>query len=254
MAAARWARSLACVALTTGLSAGCAELHLGAASTGPSVVNEMSRPRPGAAPDPAMILSSTKDGMFAALLRAVRRSSPPGWRFGLEADRLDGDWRLDGDVDDGRGPGALLVEVTLRPGMLLAHPCADPEFRQGARCVERPMPGGDLLVLRSVVVEAGDMRTIQAVLVHGDGSGVGAEAGNWTLGALPSVVSGANDLPVPQVTRPEPLYTVGELAQLVEAVARSARQCIRTNCERVPGEERVRGSTGAIEHPSLRKS
>jgi WD40-like Beta Propeller Repeat len=198
-------------------------------ATGASPAVETPRPKPT---DATSTPSTSDSGMFAAMLEAIRASSPPGWRFTLGRDRLDGDWRLDGDVDDGSGPGRLYVDVTLRPGMLEADPCADPEFRQGARCVRRPLPNGDLLVLRDVVIDAGHMKTIEVVLVHPDRSGVGAEAGNWTIEALPSATSiSQSELPTPRVTRPEPLYTVDQLARLVLAVDERVKECVRTSCQ-----------------------
>jgi hypothetical protein len=165
------------------------------------------------------------------MLAAIRDSSPPGWRFALQSDRLDGDWRLDGDVDDGFGPGRLFVDLTARPGMLLAHPCADAQFRQGARCVEHPLPDGDLLALRDVVIDAGGMKTIEVVLVHPDRSGVGVEAGNWTIAALPKGTPvSQSELPTPRVTRPDPLYTVDRLAELAQAIDERTQACIRTSC------------------------
>ncbi len=175
--------------------------------------------------------SSPEGGMFAAMLDAIRASSPPGSSVVLQSDRLEGDWRLDGDVDDGSGPGRLLVDVTFRPGMLVAHPCADAEFRQGGRCVERSLPGGDLLVLRDVVVDAGGMKTIDVVLVHPDRSGVGAEAGNWTIATLPKGTPiSKGGLSTPRVTRSGPLYTVEQLGRLVRAVDERTRQCVREHC------------------------
>jgi hypothetical protein len=172
---------------------------------------------------------ASHSGMFAAMLEAVRASSPPGWRFTLGRDLLDSDWRLEGDVDDGSGPGRLSVDVTLRPGMLEADPCADPEFRQGARCVRRRLPSGDLLVLRDIVGDPGGMKTIEVVLVHPDRSGVGAEAGNWTIATLPNGTPlSQGELPKPRVTRSDPLYTVDQLAQLVLAVDKKVQECIQT--------------------------
>jgi len=165
------------------------------------------------------------------MLDAIRASSPPGWTFTLNSDRLDGDWRLDGDADDGAGPGRLSVDVTLRPGMLESDPCADHEFRQGAPCVKRQLSNGDLLVLRDIVIDAGGMKTIEVVLIHPDRSGIGAEAGNWTIAALPDGTPvSQSDLPKPQVTRADPLYTVDQLAQLVLAVDQRTGECIRTDC------------------------
>jgi hypothetical protein len=199
---------------------------------GGSPVVETPRPSPpDVTPSPTRSPASPS-GMFAAMLEAIRASSPPGWRFTLDSDRLDGDWRLDGDVDDGSGPGRLYVDVTLRPGMLEADPCADPEFRQGARCVRRPLPNGDLLVLRDIVADPGGMKTIEVVLVHPDRSGVGAEAGNWTIGAADPTPSSQSEVPTPLVvTRPDPLYTVDQLAQLVLAVDERVDECMRTSCQ-----------------------
>jgi hypothetical protein len=162
-------------------------------------------------------------GVFGAMLEAIRGSSPTGWKFFLHSDRLDGDWSLDGNVDDGSGPARLYVDVTVRPGMLVAHPCADTEFSQGAGCVEQDLSDGDLLVLRDVVLDAGGMKTIDVVLVHPDGSGTTAEAGNWAIPPLPTAAVSQSDLPAPQVTRTDPLYTVDQLARLVQAVDEAAR-------------------------------
>jgi Tol biopolymer transport system component len=193
---------------------------------------ETPRPSPTDATPTPSPSSASPSGMFAAMLEAIRASSPAGWRFTLDSDRLDGDWRLDGDVDDGSGPGRLYVDVTLRPGILEADPCADPEFRQGARCVRRPLPNGDLLVLRDVVADPGGMKTIEVVLVHPDRSGIGAEAGNWTIGAADPTPSSQSEAPTPLVvTRPDPLYTVDQLAQLVLAVDERIEECMRTNCQ-----------------------
>ena len=76
-----------------------------------------------------------------------------------------------------------------------------------------------LLVLREIVADPGGMKTIEVVLVHPDRSGVGAEAGNWTIATLPNGTPlSQGELPKPRVTRPDPLYSVDQLAQLVLAV------------------------------------
>ena len=97
----------------------------GTVGSGPTQPTETTDPPRASSPPPP------HGGMFGAMLDAIEDSGPPEWRFMLERDRLDGDWRLDGDVDDGAGPGRLLVDLTERPGMLLADPCADSEFRAG---------------------------------------------------------------------------------------------------------------------------
>jgi hypothetical protein len=189
-------------------------------ATGPVASNPAPGPSPAALPE---------HGVFGAMADAIRQASPPGWKFNLSSDRLDGDWRLDGWADDGSGPGRLFVTVTARPGMLTAHPCADPEFRQGGRCEERPLANGDLLVLRDVIEDAGGVRTIQVVIVHPDRSGVAAEAGNWIIdGIPPSVTQG--DLPTPEITRADPVYSVGQLADVVLAIDQRTRECFRHSC------------------------
>ena len=55
----------------------------------------------GGGPSPKQRQSPLETGMFGAMLDAIRGSSPPGWEFSLQGDRLDGDWRLDGDANDG---------------------------------------------------------------------------------------------------------------------------------------------------------
>jgi hypothetical protein len=202
-----------------------------------SQTNATPAPRPETpVPTPSHAPSSPsavqEGGVFGAMLNAIQGASPPGWQFALHSDRLDGDWRLDGTVDDGSGPGRLSVDLTMRPGMLVGHPCADPEFRQGGRCIERPLGDGALLVLRGVVRDNGGMKTIEAVLIHPDGSGGGAEAGNWTIEPLSTAGSiSQSQLSAPTVTRAEPLYTVEELGRLLQAVDEAvSRLCRRVNC------------------------
>jgi hypothetical protein len=112
----------------------------------------------------------------------------------------------------------LYVVVTPRRGDLTAHPCGDPDFRQGGRCIEERLPDGDRLVLRDRVT-GGGVTTVLAVLIHPDRSGITAEASNmaidFPLGPLPP---GGPEPPV--VTRPAPLYSVGELGALLLALER----------------------------------
>jgi hypothetical protein len=61
------------------------------------------------------------DGTFRTVMAAIA-SHRPGYRLHLTPDRLDGDWRLDGEVDDGFGAARLFVVLTVEPGMLTAHP------------------------------------------------------------------------------------------------------------------------------------
>jgi hypothetical protein len=71
------------------------------------------------------------------------------------------------------------------------------------------------------------------VLVHPDGSGVGAEAGNWTIAPLPDDIPIPESEPaMPRVTRRAPLYTVDQLARLVRTVDAATRDCLMTDCAR----------------------
>ena len=162
-----------------------------------------------------MTESPSDPDVFTAMLEAINSVTPPFWRIDLQPDRLDGDWRLDGDVDDGLGPGRLHLVVTARPGTFLANPCLDPEFRHGATCTPRRLANGDLLVLRDVV-EANGTKTLAVVLVHPDRSGVEAEAANFEIGSL-----SPGDAAAP--TRADPIYSLDQLARLVIAVDEGTR-------------------------------
>jgi hypothetical protein len=97
---------------------------------------------------------------------------------------------------------------------------------------QKPLPSGDLLVLRDIVADPGGMKTIEVVLVHPDRSGIGAEAGNWTIATLPNGTPlSQGELPKPRVTRPDLLYTVDQLAQLVLAVDKKVQECIQISCQ-----------------------
>ena len=186
-----------------------------------------SEPTPTESASPAW---TPRGGVFGAMVDAIRSSSPSGYTFSFTHDRLDGDWRLDGNADDGSGPGRLYVDVTARPGNFEADPCSDPEFVMGARCIDKPLSNGDLLVLRDIVVDPGGMKTIEVVLVHPDRSGIGSEAGNWRAPTLPSGPVGQGQLSSPEVTRSDPPYTVEELGRLVLAIDHRIRDCLRTSC------------------------
>ncbi|MDP9341325.1 MAG: hypothetical protein M3Q23_04260 [Actinomycetota bacterium] len=167
-----------------------------------------------------------ESGVFGTMLTTIRAASPPHWTFDLTPGRLDGDWTLDGTVDDGSGPGRLMIDVTDAPGKLEAHPCSDPEFTQGAPCVEEQGVGGSLLVLRGVLDQNGN-KTIEVVLVRPDRSGIGAEAGNWIIsGTSGNSGGGSNE----QVTRADPVYSVDQLGNLVQAVAEKVYPCIQAWC------------------------
>jgi hypothetical protein len=148
-------------------------------------------------------------------MAATIASDRPMLRFDLHPDRLDGSWILDGNADDGFGPGRLYVVVSPRRGDLTAHPCSDPDFRQGGRCVERELPDGHRLVLRDRVT-GGGVTTVLAVLIHPDRSGITAEASNQAIDALGPI--GPGPVVPPPATRPAPLYTAPQLGSLLRAI------------------------------------
>lgn len=130
----------------------------------------------------------------------------PAFRFSFTPDRLEGDWRLDGVADDGAGPGRLFIDYTRRAGMLTANPCAHPDFTQGGRCSIQIVGTGARLVRRGLV-EANGPRTVVVALIQPNRSGITIEASNISINGRSVAVS-----------RPMPLYTVGDLAELMIAI------------------------------------
>jgi hypothetical protein len=160
-------------------------------------------------------------GEIQALMAETIAADRPMLRFDLRPDRLDGSWILDGNADDGLGPGRLYVVVTQRPGDLTAHPCGDTDFRQGGGCVEQVLANGDRVVLRDRVTSHG-VTTVLAVLIHPDRSGITAEASNFEIPIPPPAITGGQRPPV-VVSRPDPLYTARELGELVLAIDTALR-------------------------------
>ena len=156
---------------------------------------------------------------FAAMLDVVRERAA-GMRVALNPDRLDGDWILDGNVDDGRGPGRLFISVTSHRGVMLASPCLDQEFVQGGRCTMRVLADGSRLFLRDIV-EANDVRTVTVAFVRIDRSGITAEASNFPI----DQAGPARDGVAP--TREDPILSVAQLGELVLAIEDRVRQLPR---------------------------
>jgi hypothetical protein len=175
--------------------------------------------RPGnIAPPTAPSVAPVRGKVFQAIVEVVT-GHRPAYRFRLTTDRLDGDYRIDGDADDGSGPGRLFIDVTHAHGALTLNPCADPDFTQGGDCVQRVLPGGDRLIMRGLV-EWDGIRTVVVTLIHPDRSGITAEAGNFSILGQPRP-PGAE---IVQAGREQPLYTEVELAELVVALDRRLRQ------------------------------
>lgn len=165
------------------------------------------------------------------MIDAIRASSPEGWTFDLREQTMPGvgDGWLDGTVDDGTGPGRLLVHVAREPGMVTLHPCEDPDFVQGGTCQETVLPDGSVLSVRGLVDFDG-VRYVDVSLAHPDGSGIGAESGNFVIPQVSEPLGPGSDIPeggrvrlVPPTTRPDPAYTADQLADLVLAVDQATR-------------------------------
>ena len=111
------------------------------------------------------------------------------------------------------------------PGMMTREPCGDPEFVSGVSCTETHLAGDAILSVRGLFDYKG-VETYEIALTHADGSGVGAEAGNFTLPPLPKELSMTPDLErqliKPDTTRAHPTYDASQLAAIVEAVDAAA--------------------------------
>jgi hypothetical protein len=194
-------------------------------TSGPSA----TRGGPDGSQDPsATDAAKGTNGVIDAMQRAIVRVTPLWVRLELAPDELDGDLRLDGTADDGLGAGRLFVAVSLRRGTVLADPCRDRDFRQGGRCETRRLVGGDLLALRDVVAFDGTT-TIVVALIHRDGTGVVAEASNFTLEdvGVPMAASGG---PGTRINRPLPVYSLDQLAKIAIEVDRAVAACQRAGC------------------------
>ncbi len=70
------------------------------------------------------------------------------------------------------------------------------------------------------------METILVSITRKNGTGTFAEAGNYVLPPEPAsrtlVTAGQKDVSGPEITRPDPSYTVAQLTALVEAVDAAA--------------------------------
>jgi hypothetical protein len=200
-----------------------------AADLTPSATSEPSPIKtPSESPSPAP--DWAQGGVFGAMYDTITSASPAGWSFDLTHDRLDGDWRIDGNVDDGAGPGRLYVDVTTRAGNLEADPCSDPQFTMGSPCETQHLDTGDTLVLRDVHTDPGGTKTIEVVLIHPDRSGISAEAGNFSAPELPAGPVSQSQLSSAQVTRDDPLYEVVQLGKIMVAVDQAVQDCLRTSC------------------------
>jgi hypothetical protein len=154
---------------------------------------------------------------------AITSASPAGWTFDFSADRWERDNSgVEATVDDGVGPGRLLIGISRDPGTQQLHPCTDPEFAAGVTCTERALDDGSVLSLRGRVDSHG-IEYVDVALTHPDGGGVLAEAGNFTIDwPPPTVVTPEQKRSLVQQSRPHPAYTVDQLARVAIAVDAAA--------------------------------
>jgi hypothetical protein len=166
--------------------------------------------------------------VFGAILATVRAVSPAGYRFDLQADTLGEEWRIDGNVDDGRGPGRVLITVSRTGAGWARHPCSDPEFKAGATCEERRLPDGTRLVRRGVSDDHG-YKTIIVMVVRDQGVSVHAETGNYRspIPTPDTITSVSRRL---KITREHPLYNLTQLQQMVQTIDRTIQDCIPPRC------------------------
>jgi hypothetical protein len=167
-------------------------------------------------------------GVFGAMLDAVRAVSPAGFSFEAGADTLGGEWRIDGNANDGRGPGRLFISVSRTGHGWMAHPCRDPEFADGVSCVERRLTDGSLLIRRGRSDHHG-YQTIRASLIRENGVSVDAETGNYRV-PIPPPANVTSGPPASEITRDAPPYNANQLQQLVQALDRSVRACFSRHC------------------------
>jgi hypothetical protein len=176
-----------------------------------------------AAPAVTGTKASTADDLTAQqqrILAAIEQESPAGFTFAASADRWEGP-NLEGEVDDGTGPGRLMLGVSPKNGSQLLHPCRDAEYRQGGTCTERELPGGSILSLRGMVDFHG-IRYVDVALTHPDGGGLSIENGNFRITwPLPERVFSAQEKrDLTKQSRERPAYTVEQLADVVLSIDR----------------------------------
>jgi len=100
------------------------------------------------------------------------------------------------------------------------EPCNDPEFASGVSCTETHLAGDAILSVRGLFNYEG-VETYEIALTHADGSGVGAEAGNFTLRPLPKYIASPDlkrQLTKPILTRSHPTIDADQLSAIVQSV------------------------------------
>lgn len=160
-----------------------------------------------------------QSALDAQMIAIIKATSPSGLSFKFGGGGTDQS-SVDGTADDGVGPGRVYVWVSPTPGTMTREPCGDPEFVAGASCTETHLAGDAILSVRGLVDYQG-IQTYEIALTHADGSGVGAEVGNFTLPPMPKLLYSTpqkRNFTRPTVTRPSPTYNAAQIATVVQAV------------------------------------
>jgi hypothetical protein len=178
----------------------------------PSARDEQARPPSDLAAATAVVDAKIED--------AIRESSPASWTLVLkDADSSAGG--IEGTADDGQGDG--LISVGVSTGSQQIHPCSDPEFKAGASCTERLLPSGAVLSRRGLTTWDKGAATFEVVITYPDGSGINAEAGNYSFALQPTTVTTeaqkrALVANMVKVNRPSPTYSLSQLEAVALAV------------------------------------
>lgn len=161
-----------------------------------------------------------EDPTFAAIRAAIDEHTPDGWTIDLEQNTAFG-YGLDGTVNDGTGPGRLLVAVAVEKRMQTVHPCKDSDFKQGVACTESTLADGSVLSVRELVDFKG-IQTYAVVLTHPDGTGSFIESGNFSIPDRKEPLTVDDKERLVPVTRANPTYNLDQLVEMVKAVDAAA--------------------------------
>lgn len=162
-----------------------------------------------------------EDPTFAAIRAAIDAHTPDGWTIDLKENTAFG-YGLDGTVDDGAGPGRLLVAVAIEKRMQQVHPCKDSDFKQGVACTESTLPDGSVLSVRELVDFKG-IQTYAVVLTHPDGTGSFIESGNFSIPDERKPITPEDKGRLVPITRAAPTYSLENLVEMVKAVDAASR-------------------------------
>jgi hypothetical protein len=178
----------------------------------------------GSQPGQVVVEHPTGGPRSQQVMQVVLANSPDGWTYDFVQGVAPNDDGIDGTVNDGQGKSRTYVSVTHEAGNLTVNPCRDPEFVGSGSCTATPLGSGRTLIQRRSPVGQGVV-TITAGVLHADGTGVYAESANawWPHSAVVQsgqVVTEEQNAAMaePEVTRSLPVYTIGQLVRIVEAV------------------------------------